>query len=237
MYVWTMRYKLEKTGSHSIKYPNFWISVPTQSWSKVLLVVLQRSEFPKANATIQITLVCLVIVLCLLEWTRLACWGNFSVIENGWFSLAACLCVILFQIIEKFQETFKMLNTSVWGRSNEWNTNPCSGTSIFKEGQTSTEDNEHSGQPSTSTNEENIQKVWKVICSNCRLTAHEVAETDGISKTKWDEILTKNLAMYCFVFNLVPCLLSKDQKKNRVDVSKDLVNCANAYENLKTTSS
>jgi hypothetical protein len=53
----------------------------------------------------------------------------------------------------------------------------------FKEGRTSTEDNERSGQPSTSKKEENIPKVWKVICSSCHLTVHEVAEADGISNT------------------------------------------------------
>jgi hypothetical protein len=39
----------------------------------------------------------------------------------------------------------------------------------FKKGQTSTEDNEHSGQPSTSKNEEHIQKVRKVNPLNAKL--------------------------------------------------------------------
>jgi hypothetical protein len=103
---------------------------------------------------------------------------------------------------------------------------------LFKEGQLqlrtmNVQDNlQHKKMKKTS------QKVWKVICSNCCLTVHEVAETAGISKTTCDEILTKNLGMHRFAFKLVPCLLS-DQKRNRVDVSKDLVNCANADENLK----
>ena len=107
-----------------------------------------------------------------------------------------------------------MLNTSVWGRSNEWNTNPCSGTSIFKEGQTSTEDNEHSGQPSTSTNEENIQKVWNVIHSYGCLTLHEVAEVVGISKTMCYKILTENLGMHHVASKFVPHLPNEDQKQN-----------------------
>jgi len=34
------------------KVSKIWISVPMQRWSKVPLVALRRSEFPKANATI-----------------------------------------------------------------------------------------------------------------------------------------------------------------------------------------
>jgi hypothetical protein len=69
------------------------------------------------------------------------------------------------------------------------------------------------------------------------LTVHEVAEAAGTSKTIRDEILTKNLCMHNFAFKLMPCLPSEDQKQNRVDVSKEPVNCANADENLKTSSS
>jgi hypothetical protein len=51
------------------------------------------------------------------------------------------------------------------------------------------------------------------------------------------EILTENLGMHRFAFKMVPCLPSEDQKQNRVDVSKELVECANADENFKRTSS
>jgi len=75
-----------------------------------------------------------------------------------------------------------------------------------------------------------------VISSTCHLTVHEVAEAAGISKTTRDEILTKNLGMHHSAFKLVPRLPSEDRKQNRFGVSKQL-NCANAEENLTTTSS
>jgi hypothetical protein len=50
----------------------------------------------------------------------------------------------------------------------------------FKEVWTSIEDNKHSGQPSTSRNEENIQKVWKVIRSDHCFTVHKVAGVASI---------------------------------------------------------
>ena len=50
----------------------------------------------------------------------------------------------------------------------------------FKEVRTSIEDNKHSGQPSTSRNEGNVQKVWKVIHSDHCFTVRKVAEEVGI---------------------------------------------------------
>jgi predicted transcriptional regulator YdeE len=44
-------------------------------------------------------------------------------------------------------------------------------------------------------NEENIQKVWKVIHSNHHLTSHELEEKAGISKSTYHEIPTENLGM------------------------------------------
>jgi len=50
----------------------------------------------------------------------------------------------------------------------------------FKEVRTSIEDNKCSGQPSTSRNEENTRKVWKVIHSDRCITVRKVAEEGGI---------------------------------------------------------
>jgi response regulator of citrate/malate metabolism len=89
-----------------------------------------------------------------------------------------------------------------------------------KEGRTSVEDIECSGRPSTSKNEEIIQKVQKVIHSNHCLTVREVAEEAGISKTTCHEILTENLDMHHVAAKFVLHLLSEDQKQNYVDVSR-----------------
>ena len=90
----------------------------------------------------------------------------------------------------------------------------------FKEGRNSVEDIERSGRPSTSKNEEIIQKVQKVIHSNHHLTIREVAEEDRISKTMFHEILTENLGMHHVEAKFVPHLLSEDQKQNCVAVSR-----------------
>jgi hypothetical protein len=71
-----------------------------------------------------------------------------------------------------------------------------------------------------------------VINSNGRLTTGEVADEVGISKTMCYVILTENLGMHCGAAKFLLCLLNEDHKPNRFDVSKELVNCANADENL-----
>jgi hypothetical protein len=44
------------------------------------------------------------------------------------------------------------------------------------------------------------------------------------------EILTENVGMHCVAAKFVPRLLSEGQKQNHVDVSKELVDHANADE-------
>jgi hypothetical protein len=64
------------------------------------------------------------------------------------------------------------------------------------------------------------------------LTIHEVAEETGISKTMYHEIHTENFGMHHVAAKFVPCLLIEDQKQNLVDVSKELVDSADADENF-----
>jgi hypothetical protein len=71
-----------------------------------------------------------------------------------------------------------------------------------------------------------------VFRSNRRLTVNLVAEEAGISKSTCCESLTENLGMRRIAAEFVQRLLSEDQTQNRVDVSRDLVDRANADDNL-----
>jgi hypothetical protein len=82
----------------------------------------------------------------------------------------------------------------------------------FKSGRTFTEDNPKTGWPSTSTDDDHVQKVHAVICENCHLTVCEVSEEVGISKIL--TILTKKLKMHRVAAKFVPCLLTDEQKAN-----------------------
>ena len=53
----------------------------------------------------------------------------------------------------------------------------------FKSGRTSIEDDPKSGRPSTSVDDDHVEKVLAVIRQNRRLTVREVAEEVGIRKS------------------------------------------------------
>jgi hypothetical protein len=100
------------------------------------------------------------------------------------------ICVkFCFKLVKSFSETFEMLKQAFEDeamsrtQSHEWYIR-------FKEGRTSTEDNERSGRSSTSKNEEKIEKVRKVVRSNCRLTVREVARGSWDFKATCHEIFT-----------------------------------------------
>lgn len=65
----------------------------------------------------------------------------------------------------------------------------------FKEGRSSVKSDPRSGRPSTSTNDEMVEKVEKVrfiVRNNGRLTARELAEEVGISVGSCEKILAEN---------------------------------------------
>ena len=61
----------------------------------------------------------------------------------------------------------------------------------FKSGRTSIEDDPKSGRPSTSTDDDHVEKMLAVIRQNRRLTVREVSEGAGICKTSCHLILTE----------------------------------------------
>ena len=52
----------------------------------------------------------------------------------------------------------------------------------FKSGRTSIKDDPKSGRPSTSMDDDHVEKVLAVFCQNHRLTVREVAKEVGICK-------------------------------------------------------
>ena len=83
---------------------------------------------------------------------------------------------------------------------------------MFSEGQEDVNDEERAGRPSTSTTDENIDKVKKIVLVS------EVAEDLHIyiSIGSCNLIFTYDLGMTWVTAKLVPKLLNFDQKQNRV---------------------
>jgi hypothetical protein len=61
----------------------------------------------------------------------------------------------------------------------------------FKLGRTSTEDHSKTGWPSTSKEDDHVEKARAVIRENRCLTLHEVSEEVGITKSSCHTILTE----------------------------------------------
>lgn len=93
----------------------------------------------------------------------------------------------------------------------------------FASGRTDVEDDPKSGRPTTSRNEENIQKVKKLVRSDRRLTVRMLAEELGLRRESVRIILTEDLGMKKICAKMVPKLLSDDQKARRVDLSRDVL--------------
>lgn len=95
----------------------------------------------------------------------------------------------------------------------------------FKEGRKTVESDEREGRPSTSRNEEMIQKLRTAIRGNRRLTIMELSNEFQISFGSVQIILTTHLDMRRVASKFVPKLLSDEQKENRKQIATDVLEC------------
>ena len=88
------------------------------------------------------------------------------------------------------------------------------------------------GRPSTSTNDNHVERVRAVIHGNRRLTVREVADEVGIGIGSCHQIFTEKRQMHHVSAIFVPLLLNEDQKENYVEISQELLANANGNENF-----
>src|SRR5436190_23298789 len=93
----------------------------------------------------------------------------------------------------------------------------------FKRGRTSLADDERSGRPTTATTIDNIEEIHQMVMDNRRIKVREIAEAIGISKERVCHILTEELGMRKLTARWVPRLLTLDQKRIRMNISKALL--------------
>ena len=65
----------------------------------------------------------------------------------------------------------------------------------FKRGEMSAEDHPHSGRPSTSRTDENVEKIQEKINKGRRYTTDEISEATGVSWSSCQRIATVDLNM------------------------------------------
>jgi hypothetical protein len=105
----------------------------------------------------------------------------------------------------------------------------------FKDGRTLADSDQRSGRPSTSWNANVIENAHSLILEDRRLTVREIADEVGFSTGSEHSIVTENLHMWRVVAKFVPKLLSQVQQQLRLEVTRDMLECASGDpEYLKT---
>ncbi|UYV73460.1 hypothetical protein LAZ67_10003424 [Cordylochernes scorpioides] len=103
---------------------------------------------------------------------------------------------------------------------------------MFSEGREDVNDEERAGRPSTSTTDEKINEVEKMILANRRITVREVAEDLNISIGSCHSIFINDLGMRRVAAKFVPKLLNCDQKQHRMNIANEMLDSVRDDPNL-----
>ena len=93
----------------------------------------------------------------------------------------------------------------------------------FRSGRESVENDERSGRPSTAKTAENINKIKGWMTVSRKLTIREIAEELNIAYGSAQDISVNDLGLRRVAAKLVPKDLNFMQKRDRVDVAKDML--------------
>lgn len=94
---------------------------------------------------------------------------------------------------------------------------------LFKEGRECVEDEARPGRPSTSTDEQHVNKIKELVLENRRLTTRELADMVGISNGSVNTILKDVLGLRKVKSRLVPKTLNFLEKQRRIDVCETML--------------
>lgn len=95
----------------------------------------------------------------------------------------------------------------------------------FKRGRTSVQDEHRPGRPRSVTTPQMVAKIHDMVIKDRRLKLSEIASTMGISKERVCNIVTQELGMKKLSARWVPRLLSLEQKRLRVQLSQECLDC------------
>ena len=102
----------------------------------------------------------------------------------------------------------------------------------FVEGREDVEDDPKTGRPCTSTTYSNIEKVRQLVRSDRRLTIRVIASEVGMDKETVRTILADTLGMRKVCAKMVPRLLTKEQKVQRLNACRHILQQMEAEEKL-----
>ena len=132
-----------------------------------------------------------------------------AIIEFADFREQSACIKFHFKLGKTATEYYEMLKTA-FGEQAMGRSQTFQSFSRFKTGRTSTDDDESSGRPVSSSTPEMIERVCQIIREDHRRTMDEVNMLVGISSGICHKILTKDLKMRSVASKFVPRLLSVD---------------------------
>ena len=95
----------------------------------------------------------------------------------------------------------------------------------FKRGRESVEDDRRSGHPKDATTDENVKVLHTLVMGDRRRDLQSIANEVSISFGAVQSILTDILGLSKVSARWVPGMLTDDQKKTRLDISRYLLSC------------
>jgi len=132
------------------------------------------------------------------------------------------VCIKFYERLGKMgSETFEMLKQTFGdscmsrSRTFEW-------FGHFKNGRTSTANDDRSGQPSTATTPSKVEEVRAAVNQDRCRTIHDLCAEAGIGYGSCQRILTEQLNMHRIAAKFVPRVLTHDQKDSRVEICQEL---------------
>ncbi|UYV83955.1 hypothetical protein LAZ67_X000694 [Cordylochernes scorpioides] len=131
----------------------------------------------------------------------------------------------------KCADAFRML-TVTYGEATLDRSNVYRWYKMFSEGREDVNDEERAGRPSTSTTDEKINELEKMILANRRITVREVAEDLNISIGSCHSIFINDLGMRRVAAKFVPKLLNCDQKQHRMNIDNEMLDSVRDDPNL-----
>jgi len=96
--------------------------------------------------------------------------------------------------------------------------------SRFQDGDMSLEDKPRPGRPSTSRNNENVQKIREIVREDRRRTIENISLMSGVSWSSVQRILTEDLGMTRVAAKFMPRILTEDHKEQRVEACRQMKN-------------
>ncbi|UYV78130.1 hypothetical protein LAZ67_16000210 [Cordylochernes scorpioides] len=131
----------------------------------------------------------------------------------------------------KCADAFRML-TVAYGEATLDRSNVYRWYKTFSEGREDVNDEGRARRPSTSTTDEKINEVEKMILANRRITVREVAEDLNISIGSCHSIFINDLGMRRVAAKFVPKLLNCDQKQHRMNIANEMLDSVRDDPNL-----